>query len=49
MPIYEYKCYWCGHEFEKLSFIDKYIECPNCRTLMRDIDKKVSTFTFKMD
>ncbi|HEU20210.1 MAG TPA: zinc ribbon domain-containing protein [Deltaproteobacteria bacterium] len=33
MPIYEYKCKNCDHEFEMIVFSgsdDKDIECPEC-------------------
>jgi putative FmdB family regulatory protein len=32
MPIYEYKCYACGHTFEILQKISDapYTECPDC-------------------
>jgi len=34
MPIYEYKCNHCHHEFEMLRFAsdnDSDVECPQCR------------------
>ena len=30
MPIFEYKCAKCGHQFEELIFKDKKIKCPKC-------------------
>ena len=33
MPMYDYKCKKCGHEFENLvsfSIEDKDVECPSC-------------------
>jgi putative FmdB family regulatory protein len=32
MPIYEYRCEKCQHEFERLSFKsdEEKIECPEC-------------------
>ena len=31
MPIYEYKCRQCGHEFEELVFSqDETPPCPEC-------------------
>lgn len=32
MPIYEYRCGDCGHEFEKLQKLDeqRLIDCPEC-------------------
>ena len=35
MPIYEYKCESCGHEYEQLrrmSDADLNLECPDCRS-----------------
>lgn len=30
MPIYEYVCHHCGHEFEWLTGSDEKPTCPNC-------------------
>lgn len=30
MPIYEYHCEKCGHEFEELVFGDEMPACPKC-------------------
>lgn len=30
MPIYEYSCDKCGHEFEELVFDDAAPVCPHC-------------------
>lgn len=32
MPIYEYSCRQCGHQFEKLlkHATDESVACPNC-------------------
>jgi putative FmdB family regulatory protein len=30
MPIYEYVCDNCGHEFEHLVRADEQPECPSC-------------------
>jgi putative FmdB family regulatory protein len=30
MPIYEYKCETCGHEFEQLVFGQETPKCPSC-------------------
>ena len=32
MPIYEYACADCGHEFEKLVRRDATPSCPSCGT-----------------
>jgi putative FmdB family regulatory protein len=46
MPLYEYICTACGHEFEKrLSFsqTDEQPECPRCAS--GETRKKLSLFT----
>ena len=30
MPMYEYRCKSCGHEFEELVFGDQLPACPVC-------------------
>ena len=30
MPIYEYKCQHCGHEFEELVKVGQTPPCPGC-------------------
>lgn len=43
MPIYEYKCAACGHEFEELVFGSKSeVKCPKCAS--RKTEKKMSAF-----
>lgn len=32
MPMYEYRCAKCGHEFEELVFGDEAPACPACGT-----------------
>ncbi|MBW2464883.1 MAG: zinc ribbon domain-containing protein [Deltaproteobacteria bacterium] len=31
MPLFEYKCVSCDHEFEELVFGDAKVECPECK------------------
>jgi putative FmdB family regulatory protein len=31
MPIYDYKCRACGHQFEKLVRLDEAPACPVCQ------------------
>ncbi len=31
MPLYEYACKKCNHEFEALVFPGEEAECPECR------------------
>ena len=42
MPIYEYRCEACGHEFEELVRGDEAIACPRCAA--ERSRKKLSTF-----
>jgi len=30
MPLYEYRCEGCGHEFEELVFGGETPDCPRC-------------------
>lgn len=47
MPIYEFRCKDCGHEFEKLCGLDETPdECPSCEK--PDIKKLISETTFKL-
>lgn len=32
MPLYEYTCQKCKHQFETLVFDGEEIECPECRS-----------------
>lgn len=46
MPIYEYECADCGHEFEFLvSGSEAKPECPKCRSI--EVKKLFSAFGFK--
>lgn len=42
MPIYEYACNKCGHEFETLVRSDTVPGCPSCHSA--DLAKKLSVF-----
>ena len=42
MPIYEYACHGCGHEFETLVRTGTVPECPSCSST--DLGKKLSVF-----
>lgn len=46
MPVYEYRCNHCRHEFEKLVFRDdeENASCPQCRS--DDVKKILSAATF---
>jgi len=42
MPIYEYACSGCGHEFEALVRSSTVPECPQCHS--HDLNKLLSVF-----
>jgi putative FmdB family regulatory protein len=42
MPIYEYACGGCGHEFETLVRNGATPECPSCHST--DLHKQLSVF-----
>ena len=46
MPIYEYQCSKCSHEFEKLVFAgdEPDIACPKCDS--HEVAKKMSAVRF---
>lgn len=48
MPIYEYKCKSCGHEFELLQKMsdDPIKVCPECKK--DDVQKLISTPDFHL-
>ena len=46
MPIYEYSCEACDHEFEELVFgSDADLVCPECGAA--DVRRMMSAFAFK--
>ena len=48
MPIYEYRCKACAHEFEALVLPHKAEpECPACHA--KDLEKLVSGFALSSD
>lgn len=48
MPIYEYRCEACGHEFEKLQKLSDPVitECPECH--QNDVKKLISAAGFRL-
>ena len=48
MPIYEYACRSCGHEFEELQKISEkpLVNCPSCGN--KSLVKKVSAAGFRL-
>ena len=48
MPIYEYECQACHHEFETIQKISEspLTECPQCRE--NELRKKVSAAAFRL-
>lgn len=47
MPIFEYHCQACGHNFERMVKIKDrdYIACPKCCT---KATRKVSVFSYRV-
>ncbi|MBD63277.1 MAG: FmdB family transcriptional regulator [Gammaproteobacteria bacterium] len=48
MPIYEYKCLKCKHQFEVIQRFsdDPVSKCPNCKN--REVKKLVSAPSFRL-
>jgi len=48
MPIYEYQCQSCGHQFEKLQKISDPVlkQCPHCEK--PELKKLISAAGFKL-
>jgi putative FmdB family regulatory protein len=42
MPLFEFACRSCGHQFEYLTRADRVPSCPSCDS--RELDKQLSTF-----
>lgn len=42
MPLFEYACHSCAHEFETLVRGDQTPECPACHAT--DLKRRLSTF-----
>ncbi len=42
MPLFEYECRSCGHQFEALVIGARKPVCPRCKS--DDLEKKVSRF-----
>ncbi|MGB2984433.1 MAG: zinc ribbon domain-containing protein [Phycisphaerae bacterium] len=50
MPIYEYTCLSCNHEFEELlrsMSAENAVRCPACRS--RKVTRKPSVFAARQD
>lgn len=47
MPIYEYSCKGCGHQFELLVLKGTTPACPSCQG--QDLEKQISTPALKSD
>lgn len=41
MPIYEYKCHKCEHQFEKIVRLNETPDCPACHS--SDLERLFST------
>lgn len=44
MPLFEYECRKCGHEFEALVIGTKKPVCPKCKS--EELEKRVSPLGF---
>ncbi|MBP1636596.1 MAG: uncharacterized protein H6Q10_3170 [Acidobacteria bacterium] len=42
MPLFEYECRKCGHQFEALVVGTRKPACPRCKS--EDLEKKASAF-----
>lgn len=42
MPIFEYVCKQCNHEFEALVFGEQKAECPKCKS--KKLEPQLSVF-----
>jgi len=51
MPIFEYKCRKCGHQFEHLVVpsTTKAAACPKCRSRGKSLESVISMFATKSD
>jgi putative FmdB family regulatory protein len=47
MPIYEYRCRACGHEFEQLVLASVIPACPECQS--RTLERLLSGFAVSSD
>ncbi len=42
MPIYDYKCRTCGHEFELIVLRTTVVACPSCQSA--ELEQLLSSF-----
>ena len=47
MPIYDYRCRGCGHEFELLVLKTTVAACPECEG--QDLEQLISGFSVSSD
>jgi putative FmdB family regulatory protein len=48
MPLYEYRCLGCGHEFELLVLIrSPHVACPSCAS--ETVERMLSMFAVSSD
>jgi putative FmdB family regulatory protein len=47
MPLYDFHCRSCGHEFERLVRGADVVECPSCRGA--DVERLLSTFALSTE
>lgn len=47
MPIYDYQCRQCGHQFELLVLKTTVVACPECQSA--DLEQLLSGFSVSTD
>lgn len=47
MPIYEYRCRGCGHQFEELVLPKSMPHCPSCQS--EELERLLSLFGVSSD
>ena len=47
MPLYDFACRACGHEFEALVRKAEPISCPECRS--DNVERLISSFALRTD
>jgi putative FmdB family regulatory protein len=47
MPIYDYRCRTCGHEFELVVLKSTVVACPSCQAA--DLEQLLSGFAVSSD
>ncbi len=48
MPIYEYHCSSCGHDFEKMESITKESRVSICPKCSKEAERKISVTSYQL-